>query len=191
MKSSVITFFLAAAFLPQTVDAEIALKGSGGPSLAQGRNLTSGWAFTVSSMIDVTQLGVLDDYGNGLIGNQKISIWRVSDQSRIATASIAQGSVGAGPSKIVFQAIAPVTLLPNTQYILTFFQSNSPTGDGFLTASNGLTIGNGINIENSTRETSSDAFSTQTFTGAGSIPFGPTFEFSLTKFQIAITYRPS
>ena len=149
--------------------------------------MTLGWTFTVDFMIDVSQLGVYDDYNDGLSSSQKISIWRISDQTRLAATTIARGTIGAAGSNIAFQAIPPITLYPNTPYIVTFLNAqNYYPGLGFLTSANRLTIAAGINIENSSRRIMGDAFPTQTSTSIP-IPLGPTFSFSLTTFQISFT----
>ncbi len=53
-----------------------------------------GWIFSLSQPIDVTALGIYDDYNNGFQDAHDVGIFRVSDQSLVTSATLPAGTGG-------------------------------------------------------------------------------------------------
>lgn len=85
---------------------------------------TMGWGFTLTDSVAVTELGILDRYGNGLVDSHDIGIWSVSGQTLQVSETIPSGTTA--PLDLGFRYVTldtPVILGPGNYRIGAFFDS--------------------------------------------------------------------
>src|SRR5438270_6234699 len=110
------------AFCPlQTRANTIALSFTGGTAVGIGANVTAGWAFTLSSPVLVTELGLWDFGNDGFDTSHVVTIWTSTGTQE------AQGTIPSGAGAILtngfrYVSIAPV-LLPAGSYTIGGFYS--------------------------------------------------------------------
>lgn len=101
---------------------------------------TFGWSFTVNSPIAVDGLGFFDSFivdGSGILQDHRVDLWTGAGtllaQSTITNASTVAATTAA-QGQWLFNAIAPVVLMPGN-YVISTFNAESPAGcttcDGF------------------------------------------------------------
>jgi hypothetical protein len=106
--------FASSAFLPMSTHADtlgLAFSPSGaGGSFFSFSGQTTGWTFTLSSSVAVTQLGVFDLSNNGLAEAHAVGIWD-STGSLLVSTTVAAGTGGtvAGSDSFGGFRFAPVT----------------------------------------------------------------------------------
>lgn len=108
------------------------LKSTGRPVNAYSVPSTNGWTeyggasfivgydFTPAVAINVTSLGILDWYGDGLINPSSVGIWDVSG-TLLASTTLPAGKLNAEPAgaanlEFYYQAIAPLALTAGITY---------------------------------------------------------------------------
>src|SRR6266487_2786121 len=85
---------LLIAFYPlQTRADTIALSFTGGDRTGSNNSPTVGWAFTLSSQVSVTQLGLFDFDGNGFDTSHIVAIW-TSTGTLLEQVTIPSGTSG-------------------------------------------------------------------------------------------------
>jgi hypothetical protein len=90
---------------------------SGAAAFALAPGTTVGAEFTVGSVdIIVTDLGVYDDFKNGLAFAHDVGIWNLSSATPIASATVPSGTTGFLSGTYRFVEISPLTLSANTTY---------------------------------------------------------------------------
>src|SRR6185295_76270 len=67
---------------------------SGGGLVGAATDQVWGWIFTANSPVSVTALGVFDTDSNGLAVSHAVGIFRQSDQSLLASATVPEGLGG-------------------------------------------------------------------------------------------------
>jgi hypothetical protein len=72
----------------------VALSFTGGAHATSSSDQLCGWQFSVNNAVQVTALGVYDDSADGLSIAHDVGIFRVSDQSLVASLTIPSGTGG-------------------------------------------------------------------------------------------------
>lgn len=103
-----------------------------------GRSMR-GWEFTANQNVSVVQLGMFDSwdfpYGTDYIGlnqSHKVSLWRVSDQSLLASVTLSAGQVEpyAANSWFRYKALTtPVALTAGEHYVVAALNASSSAPD--------------------------------------------------------------
>lgn len=79
---------------------------------------TLGYRFRVETDIEVTELGVYDQGGDGLHTNHTVAIWSVGGGAPIVSATVPSGTDGILDGHFRYVPVAPITLLKNTEYVI-------------------------------------------------------------------------
>jgi hypothetical protein len=156
----------------QTQGNTIALSFTGG-NVGATPNFTLGWAFTLSSPVLLTDLGVWDRFGTGLAESHLVSVWTSTGTQVVG----AQGTVspGAGPTftnGFRYVSILPV-LLPAGNYTIGAFYPTSIDALTFVASTIATTPG--VTYDGSRAELG-NAFPPGTGGNSNSY-FGPNFQF--------------
>jgi hypothetical protein len=137
----VATALIACGSLQTRADT-IALSFTGGLELASGLNgPTVGWAFTLSSQVSVTQLGLFDFDGNGFGTDHIVAIW-TSTGTQLGQVTIASGTSGTLINGFRYVSIAPL-LLPAGDYTIGGYYP-FPGTDTFAAFANSITTTSGV-----------------------------------------------
>jgi hypothetical protein len=156
----------------QTRANTIALGFTGGTSFTFGADVTVGLAFTLSSPVLVTDLGLWDFNNDGLLTSHVVTIW-TSTGTQEAQGTIPAGTGATLTSGFRFVSIAPV-LLPAGSYTIGGFYSSAtdPVSIlGLVTAASGVTY-------NGTRSGLGFAFPPGDVFNRPLNYFGPNFQFT-------------
>jgi hypothetical protein len=88
-------------------------------------NLLFGWIFDVLTPIDVASLGVGDENSDGLTSSHDVGIFRQSDQSLLASATVPLGTTGTLDNGFRYTTLgSAVTLAPDRYVIVMTMQPN-------------------------------------------------------------------
>jgi len=163
------------AFCPlQTRANTIALSftnsGSGGfPNTDE----TLGWAFTLSSPVLVTNLGLWDSNNDGLSASHVVTIW-TSTGTLEAQGTIPSGTGATLTNGFRYVSIAPVVLPAGSYTIGGFISVGS---EEFASGASAITTASGVTY-NGSRSEIGFAFPTGDVLGASNSYFGPNFQFT-------------
>src|SRR5438045_5298396 len=108
----------------QTRADTIAFSVSSSSSIIFGDNTTLGYAFTVSSPISVTSLGLFDFQNDGLAQSHAVTIW-TSTGTQLLQLTISAGTGATLTDGFRYVSIAPFLLVPGTYTIGGFYAGNS------------------------------------------------------------------
>jgi hypothetical protein len=137
-------------------------------------NRTTGWAFTLSSPVLVTQLGLFDDSNDGLEDSHLVTIW-TSTGTQEAQTTIPSGTGATLTDGFRYASIAPV-LLPAGSYTIGGSYS-AGSSDGFAVQVMAITTASGVTYDGS-RDGLGFAFPPDNFAGFSNGDFGPNFQFT-------------
>ena len=84
---------LSSLFMLPSQAQTVAMDFTGGNLGQSNGNITWGWAFTISSSVTVTDLGVYDEANNGLINSHQVGLWD-SGGTLLASTTMASGLSG-------------------------------------------------------------------------------------------------
>ena len=140
------------------------------------QNSTKGWAFTISSPVLVTQLGLWDQGNNGLNTSHLVTIW-TSTGTLVAQATIPSGTGASLTDGFRYVSITSV-LLPAGSYTIGGFYSAGPGGDRFARNASTITTASGVTYMGS-RSRRGFAFPKGNFFGNVNSYFGPNFQFTV------------
>jgi hypothetical protein len=135
---------------------------------------TTGWAFTISSPVLVTQLGLFDDSSDGLEDSHLVTIW-TSTGTQEAQGTIPSGTGATLTDGFRFVSIAPV-VLPAGSYTIGGSYS-AVSSDGFAVQVMLVTTASGVTYDGS-RDGLGFAFPPDNFAGFSNGDFGPNFQFT-------------
>jgi hypothetical protein len=136
-------------------------------------NSTKGWAFTISSPVLVTQLGLWDQSNNGLNTSHVVSIW-TSTGTLMAQTTIPAGTGATLMDSFRYVSITSV-LLPAGSYTIGGFYGK--LSDQFAIHPSTITTGSGVTY-NGSRSAAGFAFPAGNFFGNVNSYFGPNFQFT-------------
>ena len=157
---------------PTTRANTIALDFTGG-TLTSNANHTFGWAFTLSGPVLVTDLGVWDHSGDGLVQFHPVTIW--TDTGTVVTSAVVPGGTGATlVDDFRYVSIAP-TLLAAGSYVIGAYYPVGPTADTVIYDAT-ITTAPGVTYDG-TRRTVGNTFPAGNFLGFDNGYFGPNFQF--------------
>jgi len=151
----------------------IALGFTGGTSFTFGADVTVGLAFTLSSPVLVTDLGLWDFNNDGLNTSHVVTIWTTSTGTQEAQGTIPSGTGATLNSGFRSVSIVPV-LLPAGSYTIGGFYSSASDAvaiQGLVLAASGLTY-------DGTRSGLGFAFPAGDAFGRPLNYFGPNFQFT-------------
>jgi hypothetical protein len=153
----------------------IALSFTGG-SKSGGNGDTVGWAFTLSSPVLLTDLGLWDpNGGTGLNDSHLVTVW-TSTGTQVPGAQTTIPS-GPGPETAGFRyvSIAPVLLSAGSYTIGAFYPGNAFDAVSFSAST--ITTASGVTY-NGSRGISGNAFPPTDFASLPNSYFGPNFQFT-------------
>jgi hypothetical protein len=157
----------------QTRADTIGFSVSGGSVSSVGfGNLTLGYAFTVSSPILVTNLGLFDDSNNGLAQSHGVTIW-TSTGMQLLQFTIPAGTGGILIDGFRYYTIVPFLLVPGSYTIGGFY---TPFSDPVL-FNTLITSASGLSYVGS-RSAFGFTFPSGDVEGNANSYFGPNFEFT-------------
>ena len=137
------------------------------------QNSTKGWAFTISSPVLVTQLGLWDQGNNGLNASHVVTIW-TNTGTLIAQTTIPSGTGATLINGFRYVSITSV-LLPAGSYTIGGFYGR--LDDRFAIHPSTITTASGVTY-NGSRSRSGFAFPSGNFFGNVNSYFGPNFQFT-------------
>jgi hypothetical protein len=158
----------------QTRADMIALNSTTSGAQFSNENSTKGWAFTTSSPVLVTQLGLWDQGNNGLNASHVVSIW-TSTGTLMAQTTIPSGTGATLIDGVRFVSITSV-LLPAGSYTIGGFYGR--LDDRFGMNASAITTASGVTY-NGSRSRSGFAFPQGNFFGNVNSYFGPNFQFTV------------
>ena len=163
------------AFCPTLMRADtIAFNISDGVVLEARVDATFGYAFTLSSSVTVTQLGIWDQFGDGLGQSHAVTIWTSSGMQEVQ-ATIPAGTGTTLTNGFRYVSIVPFTLAAGTYTIAGFYNGNSP--DFFEAEIPSITGASGVSYFGS-RSTAGFVFPTADQGDFDNGYFGPNFQFT-------------
>jgi hypothetical protein len=174
------SLFIAAliAFCPPATRANtIALSFSTAGLVAAGLDQTFGWAFTVTSPILLTDLGVFDfpdRFPAGLAESHLVTIW-TSTGVQVAQGTVPSGTSGTLVDRFRYISIAPVSLPAGNYTIGAFYISGSRDFVPYLAT--GITTAGDITYRGS-RFGNGNAFPQGDPANHPNSYFGPNFQFT-------------
>ncbi len=174
-KSLVGTLFAVAlvAWSPLQTQADtIAFSVSSNSSIILGDNTTLGYAFTVSSPISVTSLGLFDFQNNGLAQSHAVTIW-TSTGTQLLQITIPAGTGATLTDGFRYVSTVPFLLVPGTYTIGGFYAGDS---DFSLEAAASITGASGLSYLGS-RSATGFTFPSGDALGVLNSYFGPNFQF--------------
>ena len=139
-------------------------------------NFTIGYRFTVgASAITVTQLGVFDKNGDGLLSSHDVGIWDSTGTTLLASGTVASGVAGSLTANFRYVSIANLALSAGTSYLIGSTAGIDEWGFNNYTA---LVIDPAITV-NENRYTAGGALAAPT-TNNPAFPFfaGPNFQYA-------------
>ena len=138
-------------------------------------SLTLGWGFSLSSALDVTQLGVWDQNGNGLAQSHMVTIWN-STGTAVAQVMIPSGT-GAETNGFRYVSIGSVPLAAGNYTIGALYGAFG--SDTASTGALAISTAAGVTYAGS-RATVGNAFPGSDDFGLPNSYFGPNFQFTPT-----------
>jgi hypothetical protein len=162
------------AFCPLQTRADmIALNSTTSGAQFSSGNSTKGWAFTISSPVLVTQLGLWDQGNNGLNASHVVTIW-TSTGTLMAQTTIPSGTGATLIDGFRYVSITSI-LLPAGSYTIGGFYGR--LDDRFAIHPSTITTASGVTY-NGSRSRSGFAFPSGNFFGNVNSYFGPNFQFT-------------
>ena len=159
----------------QTRANTIALSFTGGGPNGIIGDTTLGWAFTLSSPVLLTDLGLWDENGTGLAESHLVTVW-TSTGIQEAQVTIPSGTAGTTLTDgFRYVSVLPVLLPAGSYTIGAFFRDSGP--DRFTAAASTITTASGVTYDGS-RSESGNAFPPGDTVGAPNSFFGPNFQFT-------------
>jgi hypothetical protein len=127
LKRLIIAAALTGLVQATLADATTALIGwTGGAFTTPAANQLFGWTFTLSQPINITAFGVYDNYGNELADAHDVGIFRMLDQSLVASATLPAGKGGFLENGFRYMTLpSPVTLSVGDYEILMTLPAGS------------------------------------------------------------------
>jgi hypothetical protein len=157
----------------QTRADMIALNSTTSGAQFSNENSTKGWAFTTSSPVLVTQLGLWDQGNNGLNASHVVSIW-TSTGTLMAQTTIPSGTGATLIDGVLFVSITSV-LLPAGSYTIGGFYGR--LDDRFAVRASAIATASELTY-NGSRSRGGFAFPQGNFFGNLNSYFGPNFQFT-------------
>jgi hypothetical protein len=144
-RTTILAITLLASSLIGRADAGLIFTNYTGEEVLRGAIVedTLGTEFTVGATdLLVTRLGVYDADGDGLSLSHQVGIWRVSDQSLVASALVPAGTAATLVEDWRFVALGTTTTLTaGTIYRVGAFETRPAEGDPFMGT---FSLGEGI-----------------------------------------------
>lgn len=149
---------------------------SGNTFLSGAGDDTLGWSFSLTSSVTVTQLGVWDNGGNGLIQPHQITIWDSTGTVIEATALVPSGTAATLTNGFRYVALGSSVLLgPGTYTIGAYF---APFGDDAAILASAVAGTSPVTYTGSRSETGNAYPAGDAFSLSNSY-FGPNFQFTV------------
>lgn len=162
----------------QTKANTVALDFTGGTRTFAPSDLTSGWAFSLTVPVVLTDLGIWDGpnddsgTGDGLAQSHLISIW--TDSGVLVTSAIVPAAGGTLLDDFRYVSIAPMSLPAGDYVIGAFYEGAGP--DPLISNGATVTTASGVGY-NGSRSASGNAFPSFNAAERPNGYFGPNFQF--------------
>jgi hypothetical protein len=177
--SAPIISVFAAAFIAlctiQTRADTIALSFTGGLAAPATETVTAGWAFSVSTPIELTQLGLWDRFDNGLQEAHVVTVW-TSTGTQLAQATIPAATSPTLIDGFRYVSLSNSIVLPAGDYTIGSLY-NTGSADLFSISAATISPASGLTYSGS-RFAIGDAFPTGDAGGNPMSYFGPNFQFT-------------
>lgn len=195
-----IVVLLSLTILSSWAEANVAVSNISTFGWTKKGNITEGWQFTPMNPINVTHLGMWDDFFEPILTDNSlgfnyqipIGIWQVSDQTLLRSTTLGPGTINPAIDEFRYTEITPITLSAGEIYVIGFQWADdsvvtsdwvqSPRADDFQ-VDPFITIGYGV------FNYSSDPgfrFPEKVDDGVRSHSFGPNFQFTVIPAPSAI-----
>jgi hypothetical protein len=130
----------AGVFVAMSAHAGPALTSwTGGIQATAGGDQLYGWAFTVNSSVAATALGVFDSGSDGLSIAHDVGLYRTSDESLIASATVGAGTVGTFDAGFRYAELGTGVLLTPGDYLILMTMPALNADTQFILASDPIT----------------------------------------------------
>ena len=152
----------------------IALSFTGGTTGSPAANSTFGWAFTLSSPVLLTDLGIWDESGDGLFESHLVTLWTSTGTPVVgAQGTVPSGTAGTLANGFRYVSIVPVLLAAGNYTIGAHFtfSNDDVVFDATITTASGVTY-------NGSRNTLGNAFPPSDPGNHANSYFGPNFQFT-------------
>jgi hypothetical protein len=153
----------------------IALNFTGGSAAPAFETATAAWAFSVSTPIELTQLGFWDRFDNGLQEAHVVTVW-TSTGTQLAQATIAAGTSPTLTDGFRYVSLINPIMLPAGDYTIGGLY-NSGSADLFVISAATISPASGVTYAGS-RFAIGDAFPTGDAGGNPMSYLGPNFQFT-------------
>jgi len=178
-KSLVGTLFTLALLAWSPLQTRADMIGFGASSSSSlvgiGDNVTLGYAFTVSTPVSVTMLGLFDSDNNGLLSSHAVTIW-TSTGTQLVQATIPAGTGATLTNGFRYVSIAPFTLAAGTYTIAGFYAAGLPPSFDPALVFASITSASGISYVD-IRSANGFVFPSGSL-GQSNGYFGPNFQFT-------------
>ncbi|MBW7989668.1 MAG: hypothetical protein FVQ84_06590 [Planctomycetes bacterium] len=185
-----IGILLSLTILSNLANANVAVSNISTLGWSKTRLITEGWQFTPISPINVTHLGMWDDYFSSLSDKSlgfkyqiPIGIWRVADEALLTSTTLGLGTINPALDEFRYAEITPITLSAGEMYVIGFqWADNFAESDNVQSPQPGnFQVDPFITIGNHVLNFSPDPgfrYPIQVDLGGGGIDFGPNFQFT-------------
>jgi hypothetical protein len=161
----------------QTRADTIAFSIAGADRVRAGVNASFGYAFTLSSPVTVTNLGLFDDGDDGLIESHAVTIW-TSTGTQLVQTTIPAGTGGTLIDGFRYVSIAPFTLAAGPYTIAGFYTSGVGNFGDLFASGQSITSAPGVSYVGS-RSEEGFVFPTGDTGDFPNAYFGPNFQFTV------------
>jgi len=184
-----IVILLSLTSVVNLAEANVAVSNISTIGWTKTRFITEGWQFTPTSPINVTHLGMWDDFFSSLSDKSlgfeyqiPIGIWRIGDQALLTSTTLGPGTINPALDEFRYSEITPLPLNSGEMYIIGFQWADSfATSDyvqsplpGNFQVDPFITFGHPV-----FNFSTNPGFRFPNQVGGGSIPFGPNFQFTV------------
>jgi hypothetical protein len=122
-----IVILLSLTSLVNLAEANVAVSNISTIGYTKAGKITNGWQFTPMSSINITHLGMWDDYFSSLSDKSlgfeyqiPIGIWRVGDQALLTSTTLGPGTINPALDEFRYAEITPITLNAGEMYVIGF-----------------------------------------------------------------------
>jgi hypothetical protein len=177
--TALLVLTLVAASLPKAVADTALISFSGGFLATSGSDQLYGWQFNVLTSINVTALGVGDEFSNGLSIAHDVGIFRTSDQALLTSTTVPSGTAATLDAGFRYVTLGSAVTLAPDNYVIAMTMPEG-TEDRQSIANSSVTTTPEIQYVTSAFDGSMVlAFPDPGFNGAfAEGMFGPNFQFN-------------
>lgn len=186
-----IGMLLSLTILSNLAEANVAVSNISTFGWTKARYITEGWQFTPMSPINVTHLGMWDDFFSSLSDKSPgfkyqvpIGIWRVSDQALLTSTTLGPGTINPAIDEFRYADITPITLSAGEMYVIGFQWADDYSASDHVQSPllGNFQVDPFITFGHRVRNFYTNPgflYPAEVDLGGGSISFGPNFQFTV------------